>query len=301
VAREGPGETRPRTGRAREDRPGRRATSDDGSGSHRRQAGPEEGCLKRQREPLPTRVQGLPSLPAAYSAALDRSLEILALRLDTRTRRAIDDHVRLLMAWNRAINLTAVRDPVAIAIRHVADSLSGVSVLRRARSSSLLDLGSGGGFPGLPLALAVPIERTLLVDSVGKKTHFLDVAVEALGVGERVTVAPARAENLAAERAHREQWSAVTARAVGTLADVLELAFPLLAPGGLVLAWKGALEWPEVAAAERAITALGGGGVEIVEGPLPDLPGHRLVVITKRGPTPGSFPREPAVRRRRPL
>jgi 16S rRNA (guanine527-N7)-methyltransferase len=228
-------------------------------------------------------------------------LQVLGLRLDTPTRRAIDDHVRLLVAWNRAINLSAVRDPEAIAIRHVADSLSAVSVLRRARSSSLLDLGSGGGYPGLPLALAVPIERTLLVESVAKKARFLDMAVAALGVRNRVSVAAARAEDLAADMAHRECWSAVTARAIGTLADILELAFPLLAPGGLVLAWKGTLELGEVAAAERAIAALGGGTLDIEDGPLPELPSHRLAIATKRGRTDRAFPRDPAARRRRPL
>ena len=101
-----------------------------------------------------------------------------------------------------------------------------------------LDLGSGGGYPGLPLALALPAERALLVDSIAKKAAFLEVAVAAAGVAGRVEIAAARAESLAADRRHRERWPAVTVRAVASLAELVELAFPLLAPGGVLVAWK---------------------------------------------------------------
>jgi 16S rRNA (guanine527-N7)-methyltransferase len=163
----------------------------------------------------------------------------------------------------------------------------------------LLDLGSGGGFPGLPLAAALSVERALLVESIAKKARFLETVTAATGQDARVAVFTGRAEALAADRTQREHWPAVTVRAVGALADLVELAFPLLERGGVLVAWKRGDLRAELAAAGRAVGALGGGSIETVDigGPLP---GHRLVVVTKRGATGPSFPRDPAVRRRAP-
>jgi 16S rRNA (guanine527-N7)-methyltransferase len=176
-------------------------------------------------------------LPAAYHDGLDAGLSALGLVLDPDARAAIDGHVRLLLAWTGAINLTAIRDPAGIAIRHVLDSLTGLAVLRGRAIDRFVDLGSGGGFPGIPLAAALPAERALLIDSIGKKVRFLATAVGAVGLGERVTAEAARSESLAARRADRGAWPAVTARAVGALAELVEQALPLLRPDGILVAW----------------------------------------------------------------
>lgn len=220
-------------------------------------------------------------------------------------RRIIGDHVRLLRAWNAAINLTSIRDPASIAIRHVVDSLAAVPLLlaRRvggARVDAFLDLGSGGGFPGVPLAAAIPVARAALVESVGKKAAFLAAAVGATGLAPRVTVAGARAEDLARDPDHRERWPVVTVRAVGGLDELVELAFPLLVPGGMLVAWKGGDIVDETAAALRAVAGMGGGRIEALPVRASGLEGHRLVVITKRGRTADGYPRDPAARRRRP-
>jgi 16S rRNA (guanine527-N7)-methyltransferase len=154
-------------------------------------------CLDRPRDPLPTSVDTCPPLPAEYHETLDRALGSLGLILDPSVRQAIDGHVRLLVAWNAAINLTSVHDPAQIAIRHVADSLTAVRPLQQAGIDAILDLGSGGGFPGLPLAASLPGVEALLVDSVGKKARFLEVAVNAVGLANRVRVGAVRAEALA--------------------------------------------------------------------------------------------------------
>ena len=198
------------------------------------------------------------------------------------------------------INLTAIREPAAVARLHVLDSLSAVKTLRERGLDELLDLGSGGGFPGLPLAVALPASRGLLVDSIGKKAAFLETAVRAVGLERRVDVAPVRAETLAADGRQRERWPAVTARAIGTLAELIELAFPLIARGGALVAWKGGALGAELVAAGRALDALGGGRVELVEARVEGLDGHRLAVVTKTGRTPRDYPREPAERRQRP-
>jgi 16S rRNA (guanine527-N7)-methyltransferase len=213
-------------------------------------------------------------------------------------RTAIDDHVRLLLAWNAAINLTAIREPAEMALRHVIDSLTAVPLLRDA--GGFVDLGSGGGFPGMPLAAVLPVDRVALVDSVGKKAAFLAAAIEVAGLSARVGVAAARAEELASEARHRERWPAVTARAVGSLAELVELAFPLLAVGGRLVAWKSGNIAAEVVRARHAVAALGGGSIDEEPVDVAGLGGHRLVVVTKRGRTSADFPRDPAVRRRVP-
>ncbi|MFI5226187.1 MAG: 16S rRNA (guanine(527)-N(7))-methyltransferase RsmG [Candidatus Limnocylindrales bacterium] len=259
-----------------------------------------------RRDPLPTDVASLPPLPSGYLETLDAGLVELGLHLDPDARSAIDDHVRLLLAWTAAINLTAIREPTAVARDHVLDSLSAVAVLRSGGARTILDLGSGGGYPGIPLAIAVPAERTVLVESVGKKATFLATVLDALELRPRLAVAATRAETLAADRHHRERWDAVTARAVGPLADLIELGLPLAAPGGAVIAWKrrtatGELGTDgELAAAERAADVLGGGRPRIVPIAVGGLADHVLVVVEKEAPTPAGWPRDPATRRRRP-
>jgi 16S rRNA (guanine527-N7)-methyltransferase len=253
-----------------------------------------------RRDPLPTDVTSLPLLPVDYAGTVEDGLAALGLDLPAAARTALDDQVRLLLAWNAAINLTAIRDPAAIARDHVLDSLTAVGVLRSAGATTILDIGSGGGYPGLPLAVAVPADRALLVESVGKKATFLATVLDALGLRPRVSVAATRAETLAADPRHRERWEAVTARAVGPLADLVELGLPLLSSGGVLVAWKRSGLTDELVAAERAADALGGGRPRIEQVRLSGLEDHVLVCVDKRGPTPTGWPRDPATRRRRP-
>lgn len=287
-----------------------RAHDDDAGGGARRTqpTRPHEGRQGGWRAPLPTDVTELPPLPPAFDAALRSGCSAVGIRLTDSTRAAIAVHVQLLLAWNTAINLTSIREPAEIAVRHVVDSLTPAPFLAAWGATELLDLGSGGGFPGLPLAAFVPLQRTLLVDSVAKKAAFLAAAASAVGRSlaafggppVRLEVAARRAEELAATPAHRERWAVVTARAVGSLAELVELAFPLLAPGGRLVAWKrGAIE-AELAAGGLAAVALGGGTIRVEEVGGTLLAGHRLVVATKTGPTPPRFPRDPAARSRAP-
>jgi 16S rRNA (guanine527-N7)-methyltransferase len=256
--------------------------------------------MDRPREPLPTRVEDTPPLSPDYDAALDAGLTALSLTLTDTARAAIDGHARLLLAWTAAINLTAIRDPAAVALAHVVDSLSALAVLRERGIDRFVDLGSGGGYPGLPIAAALPAARALLLEPIAKKTAFLFAAIAATGLADTVEAAPVRAESLAGDPRHRGRWPAVTARAVAGLADLVELGFPLLAAGGCLVAWKRGDLAPELAAAERAIAALGGGWLDVRPVDVPGLEGHRLVIVTSRGPVPAQYPRDPAARRRRP-
>jgi 16S rRNA (guanine527-N7)-methyltransferase len=189
-----------------------------------------------------------------------------------------------------------------VAIRHVIDSLTALSWLREHGVGRLLDLGSGGGFPGIPLAAAAPSVEVTLVEPIGKKARFLETATAAIGLAGRVTTRRMRAEDLGREPDERERWQAVTARAVASTADLVELAFPLLTPGGALLAWKRGESADEVRAGTRAAATLGGGSIRVLEVGVRELGDHRLVVVTRdpSGRVPPGYPRDPAVRRRHP-
>jgi 16S rRNA (guanine527-N7)-methyltransferase len=254
------------------------------------------------RDPLPTRISGLAPLPAEYDQVLGDGLRTVgAGDLPPEARAAIDDHVRLLLAWNEAINLSGIKAPGMIAREHVLDSLTALPLLRREGIDEFVDLGSGGGYPGLPLAIALPARRSLLVESVGKKARFLETAVAALGLADRVAVAPARAEEVAAHPRHRAGWRAVVSRAVADLTEISELAMPLLAVGGLLVAWKRRPLDDELSRATAAVRRLGGRVVACEPVAVPGLEDHVLAVVEKVAATPPEFPREPAARRRRPL
>ena len=256
--------------------------------------------MDRSREPLPTFVRDTPELPSSFGNALDQGLADLDLTLSSTAREAIEAHARLLLAWTTAINLTAIRDPASVALAHLVDSLSGVAVLRRRGVDRYIDLGSGGGYPGLPIAAALPAARALLLEPIGKKAAFLSTVAAATGLTATVEAAPVRAEALAGDARHRGRWPAVTARAVAGLADLVELAFPLLEPGGCLVAWKRGVPEPEMRSAERAIDALGGGSIEVVPVTVDGLVDHRLVVVTGHGRVPPGFPRDPGSRKRQP-
>jgi 16S rRNA (guanine527-N7)-methyltransferase len=188
--------------------------------------------VSQDREPLPSRVEGLPPLPPEALAVLAQGLS--TLRLDDLPEPAVAgmvDQLRLLLAWNQSINLSAIRDAEAAVREHILDSLTAVQPLRERGLEALLDLGSGGGYPGLPLALALPARRALLVESVGKKAAFLSAAAGLLATDPRlrageIEVFDGRAELLAADGRHRERWPAVVARAIAALAELAEIALP---------------------------------------------------------------------------
>ncbi len=284
--------------------PSARVRAGGGPGAARSGKGPEPPRRVPtipERAPLPAAADRLPALPDAARTSLARGLVALGLAdLPDESRIGLEDHLRLLLAWTPAINLTAIRDPGAAVVGHILDSLAAVPVLRDAGVDGFVDLGSGGGYPGIPLALAVPARRALLVESIAKKARFLSMAVAAVGLAGRVEVASARVEELAHDHGRREAWPAVTARAMADLADLVELAFPLLARGGLLVAWKQGDLTGERARALPAIAALGGGALEIVAAGPAAPAGHVLVIVRKTGRTAAGWPRPPAERRHRP-
>jgi 16S rRNA (guanine527-N7)-methyltransferase len=247
--------------------------------------GSRGGSAARRRRPLPTRVDQLPNLPTAYEDALDAGLAAIPLSLEPGPRAAIAAQARLLLAWNQAINLTTITDPEGLAVRHVVDSLTAVPLLAAWAGGGrirLVDVGSGAGYPGLPLAAALPDAAVVLVDSIAKKTRFLESVVAATGLAERASVRNERFEALAArvQAGSIPPFDVATARAVGRLAQLVALALPALARGGRLVAWKRGDVDTEVDAAAPVVRRLGG-AITIHDPGVAALPGHRLVVVTR--------------------
>jgi 16S rRNA (guanine527-N7)-methyltransferase len=207
-----------------------------------------------------------------------------------------------LLAWNERVNLTSITDPHDVAIRHILDSLTVVPVVRSIEASGLVDVGSGGGFPGLPIAIAMPSVQITLVDATAKKVAFLEHAIERLGLPNARAV-HSTAEELGRAPEHRGAYDAAVVRAVGSVATLIELLVPLLRVGGrAILMKKRSAVDAEIAAAALALDALHASLDEVAEVEVEDLlPDRALVVVRKVEETPDRFPRRPGVPRRRPL
>jgi 16S rRNA (guanine527-N7)-methyltransferase len=200
---------------------------------------------------------------------------------------------------------TTVSEPQAALEVHVADSLSGLEVPELAHALRIADIGSGAGFPGLALAVALPQAQVDLIESAGRKTAVMDRLIQAGDVSNARSITT-RAEELGgvpdAVGGGREAYDAVTARALGPLAVLVEYAAPLLREGGVLVAWKGARDADEEAGGAAAASELGMAAAEVLAvRPFASSENRHLHVFRKVSPTPGGFPRRPGMARKRPL
>jgi 16S rRNA (guanine527-N7)-methyltransferase len=200
--------------------------------------------------------------------------------------------------------LTKPQAPISVASArrarevHIADSLSGLEIESLASANRIADLGSGAGLPGLALAACLPGSRFDLIESVGRKCEFLRAAIERMGLANAVVVC-ARSEDWAAGEG-REGYEAVTARAVGSLATVAELASPLLADGGVLAVWRGARSSEEEAEVARAAARLAIEPIEIRSvRPYEGSRDRHIHLLRKNGPTPDELPRRPGLAAKR--
>ncbi|MBQ6342497.1 MAG: 16S rRNA (guanine(527)-N(7))-methyltransferase RsmG [Anaerolineaceae bacterium] len=207
----------------------------------------------------------------------------------------------LLLEWNAKINLTAVRDVEGIRIKHFLDSLSCVPVLGDMNGKALIDIGTGAGFPGIPLRIFYPEMDLTLVDSVGKKADFCRLVCDTLHL-KGVTVLKDRSEELGVNKAAREKFDAATARAVAVMPVLCEYLLPLVKVGGVMLAQKGESAPEEVKTAENAVSKLGGGEPSLTEVNLPGVEGSRyLVKVPKICGTPSGYPRRTGLPLKKPI
>jgi 16S rRNA (guanine527-N7)-methyltransferase len=193
---------------------------------------------------------------------------------------------------------TTVRDPDAAVDRHVADSLVALELPAVRSARRIADLGSGAGWPGLALAAALPAAEVALVESAARHCRYLERAVEAAGL-RNTTVVHTRAEDWPGGLGTHEL---VTVRALAALPVVCEYAAPLLAPDGVLVAWKAAVSSEEAAAGAAAAAILGLGPAEVSRvQPFAGARDHTLYVFRKVAPTPPRFPRRPGIATKRPL
>ncbi len=215
-----------------------------------------------------------------------RQIELLELFLDR------------LLETNKSFNLTSVRDPETAWHKHVLESLALARFLDGRKR--VADIGSGGGLPGIPLAIIMPETCFTLVEATGKKALFLEKIAAALEL-TNLTVLAERAENAGHAPDLRETFDAAVARAVGGLAELVELAVPLLRAGGILLAVKGERAESEIRDAARAFAELRSELTDVAELLPEGGAGGRVTVIRKLGASPGKYPRKPGIPKKRPL
>lgn len=250
-------------------------------------------------------ADGAASAARAARLALEAelaSLGDLAGLVTTAVFDRLERYVELLLDANSHLNLTRIVAPEEVARQHLLDALVALPLLDELAPGRAVDLGSGGGVPAIPLAIARPDVHWLLVDSVTRKARALEAFADALGL-VNVAVGARRAEDLGRDPGHRERADLVTARACASLPVLAELALPFVRIGGELIAWKGPLTAgdDEVRRGRTAIGEVGGGGLRIVPAGTLSLGGHTFVRVTKLRPTPTRFPRRAGEPGRRPL
>jgi len=236
----------------------------------------------------------MPSLAAAAN-------DLVGITLNEKQLHALDAYAEELSAWNEKVNLTAITDREGIRTKHFLDSLSCLGAGRFAAGMRVADVGTGAGFPGLVLKIAVPGIRLTLIEATGKKADFCRRVVERLQLQD-VAVIHARAEDAGQDPAHREQYDWAVARAVAELPVLAEYLLPLVKVGGSALAQKGESGPAEVHAADGAIRLLGGSIRRVTPVELPGVVETRyLVVMAKETRTPPAYPRRTGVPSKQPL
>lgn len=227
--------------------------------------------------------------------------QLFGIHLTGRQVVALMTYERELLAWNEKFNLTAIRDAEGIRTKHFLDSFSCVLAWRETPPRSLVDVGTGAGFPGLPLKILYPSMKLTLVESVGKKANFCRHVAGTLKL-EAVEVIHARAEEVGQMPGQREAYDWAVARAVANLPVLVEYLLPLVRVGGAMLAQKGISGPAEAHKAERAMKLLGGSLRQLIPVTLPGVAEDRyLVIADKVAATPKNYPRRPGEPGKKPL
>ena len=228
---------------------------------------------------------------------IQREAQLLDINLDARQLIDFENYYRLLIEANKRTNLTTITDYQHVQTRHFLDSLICASVLTPTMisDSKVIDVGTGAGFPGLPIKIAFPDLHLTLLEATAKKTQFLNHVVKELDL-DRIRVITGRAEEVAHSPIERGKYDLVMARAVAKLPILVELCLPFCAVGGLLLAHKGQAVEKEITDADRAIKILGGRLRETIQGGK-----GNLLILEKLQESPPQYPRRSGIPAKRPL
>lgn len=237
---------------------------------------------------------------SAHIALLMEGAGELGVRLGARELRMFETYADLLLAWNQRANLTAITDPVEVAVKHFLDSLTCLAV-DFPIGAKVIDVGTGAGFPGVPLKIVRRDLDLTLLDATKKKLDFLDALCSELGFLD-LRLVHARAEEAGRQPAHRESYDLVLSRAVTSMNALAEYCLPFTRVGGVFLAQKGPDVSGELEAGRNALAALGGSIERVTEMVVPMSDYRRsLVLVRKVSPTPDSYPRRQSLITKRPL
>lgn len=229
---------------------------------------------------------------------LGEGLSAVGIEISPQQTDSLTKYYQLLTEWNAHTNLTAITDFTEFVYKHIVDSLIPLSLLAWIEGS-VVDVGSGAGFPGIPMAIIAPGLNFTLMDSARKRTDFLQDCCGRLGIHAKVI--HERAETVGQHPQHREHYDFVVSRAVAALPVLSELCLPLVRVGGVFAAMKGPKAAEEIQAATGALTLLGGSISRVIDYVLPGGDKRSLVIIEKTAPTPSKYPRKPGMPEKRPL
>ena len=227
--------------------------------------------------------------------------EKLGLQLNTGQIEKFQNYFDKLIEWNRKFNLTAITDYTEVQLKHFLDSLTISLVWKPSDTDFVLDVGSGAGFPALPLKIAFPGFRLVLMEAVGKKTVFLAQIIRELGL-DNVEIVKGRAEEFGRDIRYREKFNVVLGRALAKMPSLVEMTLPFCKIGGIIISPKKGEFLEELRDAQRAIDLLGGKMRSPFKVELTEFTDKRyLIVIDKISQTPSTYPRRPGIPQKRPL
>lgn len=231
----------------------------------------------------------------------ERELGTLGVVLTERQKEQFDRYYELLVEWNKVMNLTGITEYDEVCLKHFTDSLSIVKIKNMKNINSMIDIGTGAGFPGIPLKIVFPHIRTTLLDSLNKRLKFLNQVIEELNLEEIVTL-HGRAEDHARKAEYREKFDLCVSRAVANLSTLSEYCLPFVKRDGSFVSYKSGDADEEITQAQKAIKILGGEVTEINKFLLPgsDM-GRSLVDIRKIKNTPSRYPRKAGIPAKEPL
>ncbi|WP_054958295.1 16S rRNA (guanine(527)-N(7))-methyltransferase RsmG [Paenibacillus dakarensis] len=228
-------------------------------------------------------------------------LEERGITINDKQLDQFENYFKILVEWNEKMNLTGITERDQVYMKHFYDSISLAFYVDLKKVGSLADIGSGAGFPGIPLKICFPHIKLTIVDSLNKRINFLKHVAESIGL-ENVELLHGRAEEVARKHGYRDGFDLVTARAVARMAVLNEFCLPFVKVGGQFAAMKGSNPAEEIEEAARSLKELRGALHKVHSFQLPVEESDRhIVVIDKKGPTPSKYPRKAGTASRTPL
>lgn len=235
------------------------------------------------------------------SQIFERKLNALGIILNDIQKQQFDKFYELLVEWNKVMNLTGITEYEEVNEKHFVDSVSLVKAIDISKIDTLIDIGTGAGFPGIPLKIVFPHLKVVLLDSLNKRINFLNTVIDELGLTDIKTI-HGRAEDYAKQAEYREQFDLCVSRAVANLSTLSEYCIPYVKVGGMFIPYKSGEIDEEVSIAKKAIQILGGKLEEVIKFQLPDTEINRsFVKIAKKQNTAKKYPRKAGLPSKEPL